>query len=161
MLNLWALITFIGEPLFWVILTASFTAVCALFHSRLWRVGLFLLIALVAAFMAVDVLKGVTDIPRPCQVCETPTMSACNPYCLPDQSFPSGHAAAATVVAALGIVLARRPSRWIFVLFPLLVGASRIALGVHTLPDVLGGVAVGVVLFLVTRALAKETYVSL
>ncbi len=68
-------------------------------------------------------------------------------------SFPSGHAAAATVLACGLLALARearwppRRARWWatgWLLFVLLVGADRLLLQVHHVSDVLAGVLVGV-----------------
>jgi len=67
-------------------------------------------------------------------------------------SFPSGHAAAATVLACGLIALARearwppRRTRWWsawWLLFVVLVGADRLLLQVHHLSDVMAGVLVG------------------
>jgi len=57
--------------------------------------------------------------------------------------FPSGHETAATALAlTLWIILPAR-WRWLSVLWILVVGISRLYLGVHTPGDVIGGFAVG------------------
>jgi membrane-associated phospholipid phosphatase len=68
-----------------------------------------------------------------------------------DSSFPSGHAAAATVYLAMVVVLFWHTRRWwargIAVLFggavPVIVGAARIYRGMHYLSDVIAGVVLG------------------
>jgi len=59
-------------------------------------------------------------------------------------AFPSGHTAAAILLASIICLYWRRA--WVFCLifgFALLVGISRIAIGVHWPADVLGGIMVG------------------
>lgn len=64
--------------------------------------------------------------------------------------FPSGHALATTVFAAVLVGLMSRKAAgnrrlfWLILAIPLLVGVSRLYLGVHYLSDVLGGWAAGV-----------------
>jgi undecaprenyl-diphosphatase len=69
-----------------------------------------------------------------------------------DASFPSGHASISVALYALGFYLlfhAARSSRlkrlWLAlaILFPLLIGFSRLYLGAHYLSDVLAGWSIG------------------
>lgn len=58
-------------------------------------------------------------------------------------SFPSGHEAVATAMAlTLWLVLPRK-WRWVAIVWIVVVGVSRVYLGVHTLNDVVGGFAIG------------------
>lgn len=61
-----------------------------------------------------------------------------------DASFPSRHATIASVIA---FAYAYLKSKWAFVLLPiaLLIGISRIYVGVHYPLDVLGGFATGII----------------
>ena len=105
-----------------------------------------LLIAVVAGqALAVDILKGVFDRPRPGVVPLLAEVSS--------RSFPSGHAASsASVYLLLAAMLAPSlpgpaPRRYVFacaIVLALLVGMSRVALGVHYPTDVLGGWSFGV-----------------
>jgi undecaprenyl-diphosphatase len=93
-----------------------------------------LVAALAAAFILSMLLKPLIAEPRPCWLGLSALVS-----CPTDYSMPSTHAA---VAFALAFALIRRRSFPPVLLFALLVAGSRIFLGVHTLPDVAGGMAV-------------------
>lgn len=70
-------------------------------------------------------------------------------------SFPSGHTTSA--VGTFGSIAATAKKRWaqvIFVLLPILVGFSRMYVGVHTPADVLVGALTSIVLILILRPVA-------
>lgn len=59
-------------------------------------------------------------------------------------SFPSAHAAGATVLFLMAVILTKKKwMYWISAIMIILVSMSRIYLGVHFLKDVLGGIAIG------------------
>ncbi|MCL5783729.1 MAG: phosphatase PAP2 family protein [Patescibacteria group bacterium] len=68
-----------------------------------------------------------------------------------DLSFPSGHSSFMGIVASAYIV-ARSKWAWVFVPLALLVGFSRIYVGVHYPLDVLGGFILG---FLIVFCIKK------
>ena len=104
------------------------------------RLGLAALVALTLSHVAVQVLKRAVARPRPCDASGHPLALVD----LPDPfSFPSGHAAAATAVATT--IVLREPILALLVLpIAALVSASRVALRVHHLSDVVAGVALGI-----------------
>lgn len=68
-------------------------------------------------------------------------------------SYPSGHQAVATAMAlTLWFILPRR-WRWVSILWILLVGFSRVYLGVHSVNDIVGGFAIGLMAVCVVRLL--------
>ncbi|MGL6235031.1 MAG: phosphatase PAP2 family protein [Segniliparus sp.] len=82
----------------------------------------------------------------------------------PGYSFPSGHAtlSAALATALVVLVLRRAAQAWVWpvvgagVLFSLLVGVSRLYLGVHWLTDVLAGWTLGVLVALAAGAVVRK-----
>ncbi len=104
------------------------------------RLGLAALVALTLSHIAVQVLKRAVARPRPCDANGHPLALVD----LPDPfSFPSGHAAAATAVATT--IVLREPLLALLLLpIAALVSASRVALRVHHVSDVVAGVALGI-----------------
>jgi undecaprenyl-diphosphatase len=119
---------------------------------RRWRPALCIAAAVAAGFLLAEGVKDVVGRPRP-DVAWRPAE-----YPLPKTpSFPSGHAVDSTVAyASLGLIAGRRlRRRWLRVLalvlglaLPLLVGFTRVYLGVHYFTDVLAGWGVGLTLAL-------------
>ena len=121
------------------------------------RLALLILGAALGGFILNSALKGLFDRPRP----RLPHVSS-----VTSRSFPSGHAmVSATVYLSLAAVLATREKRRILkayilgvgLLFTVLVGLSRVYLGMHYPTDVLAGWLAGLVwavlCALATRAL--------
>lgn len=134
-------------------------AVGWLIRTGRWGVVLFLVLALAGAVVAIDVLKDLVERGRP------PIGSAVSDASGP--AFPSGHAALATVsFGALAYVhgsvvrwWSARVTIWaVAVTVMLLVGFSRVYLGVHWFSDILGGYALGAVwLGIVVTAFGTST----
>ena len=113
--------------------------------------GKFLAVNLCAVVMFNSMVKNLVLRRRP--YCDYPHIRCLRPpeakadiYDLEAQgySFPSGHSS--TAVTAYGSLALIRPRRWLkvlAVLLPLLVGFSRVCLGVHYPTDVLAGWALG------------------
>ncbi|RMF36585.1 MAG: phosphatase PAP2 family protein [Chloroflexi bacterium] len=75
---------------------------------------------------------------------QRPPGSANRPYLGPDaHSFPSGHACRAMAIATALSPLVEPVVRPFLFLWAVLVGLSRVALGVHHLSDVVVGLLVG------------------
>jgi undecaprenyl-diphosphatase len=111
---------------------------------RRWEAPTLLALALAGAWLASQSLKALVHKARPPATFHLTHVTG--------YGFPSGHATqAAAVYGILGIVLARSLPRWpqkvvavaAMSVVTLLVGLSRVYLGVHWLTDVLGGWALG------------------
>jgi undecaprenyl-diphosphatase len=144
---LWAdtaalLVTRLGS---WKVLAGVLLAVAAWIAGVARRPVLALLLAASTLGMTLDpALKATFQRPRPTEVAPIGGMPA-------SPSFPSGHALDATVAylaaaLALGRVVSRRAARLAAaaaVLLAVLVGTSRVVLGVHYPSDVAAGWAAG------------------
>ncbi|MEV6700544.1 phosphatase PAP2 family protein [Streptomyces sp. NPDC051453] len=107
----------------------------------------------VIAYAANSVLKSVVDEQRPCRTLHTVTVEACPAP--GDWSFPSNHAVIAAA-AAVTLLLADRRIGLIAVPAAVLMGASRVWIGVHYPHDVAVGLTVGATLALLLTPLAAR-----
>ena len=110
------------------------------------KIGLYFLMAL----MSTVVLGNIVMRRRPYFdhneiKCLKPRSSKGDPYDMAIQgfSFPSGHAAnSASTYAALGANVGKRALKVVLFLIPVLIGLSRVVLGVHYPTDILAGWAI-------------------
>lgn len=151
----WKVITDAGGPTTWRVLAG--VAAVLLFLRGLRREFALVVGAMVAAAVLSGVFKSRVGRPRP--VVPHPIEH------VGGGSFPSGHAL--TSATALGLLvlmatprLSRVARRWLIgvaAVIVLLVGASRVMLGVHYVSDVLGGWAMAALLLLVAIRLSTHS----
>ena len=135
-------ISWFGKPIwFWVMIG---TAVLWVWRKKQHRLVMFLAVTSIGGGLVDTVVKIVVNRPRP--VVDHPIHEAFG------KSFPSGHAMSSVVCyGALYLVLVpafrSHRSRHAFlagtIFICLLIGTSRLFLGVHFLSDVLGGYVLG------------------
>jgi undecaprenyl-diphosphatase len=133
----------------WIVLTPVFLW---LVWRRLPRLAAFLAVTALGSSLLNRLVKTLVDRARPHLV--DPVAAAAG------KSFPSGHAQSATVGCGILVliflpVVAPRARAWLPVAAAVIVGLigfSRIALGVHYLSDVVGGVVIGVAWLLAMTA---------
>ena len=144
-----------GSTVGLTLLTVGSCAYLALTRRR--RTALVVGLSILAASLAVQLLKGGFTRLRP--------DSKLAHFVETGFSFPSGHASMSAVVfLTLGALVARTHGRarerWFImglaILMALLVGASRVALGVHWLSDVLAGWIFGAAWAAFSLALARR-----
>lgn len=161
-------ITFFGGSEF-VIPMAAVGLVLS-FFKKTRKFGMSVLFAvLVGTLLTNIVFKPMFDRPRPyVYYAENPLFMSwyefAGSHVESDKSFPSGHTTAAFEIGvALFLVLNKKYS-WIFPVFSVLVGLSRIYLMVHYVTDVLGGVVIGtfagIMGYVIMTALMKNTKIA-
>jgi undecaprenyl-diphosphatase len=113
--------------------------------------GLAALLANLLSHLPVQILKRVVQRPRPCDGLGRPLalVHLPDPY-----SFPSGHAAAATAVAA-SVALAHPLAGAAVLPLAGLVAASRVRLRVHHVGDVVAGAGLGLAGAIAAAALLR------
>jgi undecaprenyl-diphosphatase len=135
------LLTQLGKPIWLAMITAPAVVYCwRRGHARL---SLFLVVTTIGGGVLDTVVKVLVDRPRPSL--EKPIVTAFG------KSFPSGHAMSSVVVyGSLLLVFFpvmtaawRRRALIGVVVVVLVIGATRLALGVHYISDVLGGYVLG------------------
>jgi undecaprenyl-diphosphatase len=150
----WQLVTALGGAFLAVVGTAF---VLAALLSRRVRLALIVAGTLIAASLFTHFVKGYVARPRPPWEHLAPATG---------YSFPSGHTLNSTASYGLLAVVAwrsqlplaaRRAAVVIGVALPLLIGLSRIALGVHYPSDVLGGWLAGVAFVALAATLIRLT----
>jgi undecaprenyl-diphosphatase len=140
--DMWRDITALGSGV--VLIAVVLAAVGYYLMVRRWRTALTIIVGVTSAWLLSNWLKVLVDRPRPNIVAHFAYVTS--------RSFPSGHSMMAAVIyPTLGAILARatrHPLQRLYVLgvsilAALLIGFSRIYLGVHYPTDVLAGWCLG------------------
>ncbi len=131
----WENITLFGDPVLLLALLAPFVGRRP---ELLWAMALTVLLTT----LGVHGCKAYFDVPRPPAVLPPESFHLIGPA-LKRHAFPSGHTAAAFAMAGLLALHGKGWTAWLPVPVALLVGLSRIALGVHWPLDALGGALAG------------------
>jgi membrane-associated phospholipid phosphatase len=139
--DFWKGVTDALQPTVWRAAAAIIAIIAAL--RRQFRIAVIIAVAVAGALVINTVVKNAVGRPRP-----APPISIEH---VGGWSFPSGHAMAAAAVATVLIAVVPWPrgrNRIAVVTFVVIlvaaVAASRLALGVHYVTDVIGGLALGV-----------------
>lgn len=120
----------------WVLIPLALATAAFLWWRSQAGSATWLLVTVIGGRMVVELLKWVTDRPRP-------TFEE-HPVSVASQAFPSGHAAN-SMITYLAIALFVLPARWrsagtaAAVSLSLAIGITRPILGVHWPSDVMGG----------------------
>jgi membrane-associated phospholipid phosphatase len=132
----WAHVTFVGDGLVCAVLLLPWIR---RHPERVWGglMGAILMVVILRTF------KGVLDLPRPLGVLSPETVTVIGPGHR-RSAFPSGHAATMALLAGVWAMSStRRYAPHLAVGVAVLVGISRMAVGVHWPSDVLAGLALG------------------
>jgi len=112
-----------------------------------------ILFAVIVISLMVIGLKYMFAVERPCVALESPYGCPATP--LSAYSFPSGHAAVAFLVM---IAFLDKPSFPFFWIFALLIVASRIFLGVHSLEDIAGAIVLAPIAYYITDVIWRRYF---
>jgi membrane-associated phospholipid phosphatase len=136
----WQFISYFGDIAYWIGFSISFLIIYPLLSKSdkekvIW-VFYALLPSVMASYLLATILKSLFHVPRPCVLLEA---------CPSTYSFPSGHTAVAFAFATVAISNMGKKKWYLFVIpLAILVGLSRIFLGLHTVIDVVGGGTLGI-----------------
>lgn len=129
----------------WAVVTAI-TIVLVWLEEKRWekigKIAFSALLALVLSFLIKDVVAEA----RPCDILFAKIA------CPADFSFPSGHA---IVVFTVAMAFLNKRSFPFYLAYALLVGLSRVYLGVHTISDIAGGLALAPFVYYMTDEIWK------
>ncbi len=134
---IWANLTFLGD-------TMAAAAIMLLFIRKRPDLVWAGIIATIIGTLIVNLSKSFFNIPRPPAIYDSGIIHIIGPS-LSAHSFPSGHTV--TIFTLTGILLFYFKSfyiRFSLILLAILIGTSRIAVGVHWPADVLAGASVGI-----------------
>lgn len=109
-------------------------------------------IGVVGAYATSELVKLLVEQPRPCRALDVQTVLACPT--VGDWSWPSNHATIAAAFAAACFFTLPR-SAWFVAPIAALIAASRVAVGVHYVHDVLAGLALGLLGVTITVAIMR------
>ncbi len=121
----------------WVLYAITLTAL----WKRRYRLSLRLFFTGAVAFIMCELLKQSIGRPRPEAILGSINL---RDSIVVGNGFPSGHTAVATALAFVLWPLLPSRWRWLAPVLVMLVGLSRVYLGVHAPLDIVGGIAVGV-----------------
>ena len=162
----WAVVSLIGDPIIWSVMIIGLIifylalekkkgSVIARKRRRLKKFLLLIVPVFLMATLGSESLKLVFQVPRPCIPCPA---EGCNVYCPVTYSFPSGHTMVMTGIVTAIYLLMRKPKYLLLYALPVMVGISRIMLGVHTETDVVAGFMLGLSITLVVWGFRKDFY---
>ena len=141
------------EGIFFIIMV-----LCFIIFRKTRKMGIVLAIGMIISTLLNNVLlKNIVARPRPYdEVLEFKLMwEAHSGVLMHSFSFPSGHTTTAAVIGVGLFILNNKKFSWAFLLIPLLMGWSRIALFVHYPSDVLFGLIVGSISIISSYFLSK------
>ncbi len=140
---------FLSYPFTYGVLTLLIIWSIFISKSKIYNFSLLALTGFFSWFTS-DMLKSILKINRPFI-----TEHIIPLYKETDYSFPSSHMAVFTAIAVAMFLIDKRAG-FIFSIIAILIGISRIILGVHYPSDILGGFIVGLIISLIFTEIYKK-----
>ncbi|MCW8987763.1 MAG: phosphatase PAP2 family protein [Gammaproteobacteria bacterium] len=134
--NFFSVISRMGNGVFWYLLIALIPVV---YGFNMLHVSVRMTVVGLTGLAIYKVIKSLTERPRPYKV-NTNIQVGTSP--LDQYSFPSGHTLHAVSFGLTAVYYIPALS-WVVIPFAILVGLSRIILGLHYPTDVLAGIVIG------------------
>ncbi|MCR4284171.1 MAG: phosphatase PAP2 family protein [Parcubacteria group bacterium] len=147
-----AIIFFADYFIFILALSALFLALYHKSEKQVIRNLAFIFISGIVAWVLVQFIKHYYFSPRPFLALDEVRQLIEHGA---NDSFPSGHAAFSFAIAT-AVYFWKRKYAWIFFIGALFVGLARVAGGIHWPYDILGGIALGVVVTSLIHFLLKS-----
>jgi len=154
-LNIAKIITYLGNK--WIIIAIAALMLC---FRKTRKLGVFVIFACGATYILNDyIIKLIIKRDRPfVSFPELEVLSRLANIKLPDgYSMASGHAAVSMALAVM-IYLFSHKVGLIAIAYSILVGLSRIVLGVHYFSDVLAGFAIGILVALIVYTVLNKVF---
>lgn len=154
--------THLGDSEFIIPLAIVGVILCLFKKTR--KVGFTLFLAIIVGTMITNVImKPFVLRPRPFQsLADNPeywqwyTEAGAHPESL-YRSFPSGHTTGAFEIGtALFLAISNKKIKWIFPVYSVLIGCSRLYLMVHYCTDVIGGMICGITAGIIAYIIVKK-----
>lgn len=127
--------------------------VLLLIWRRYFRLALRVFLGVGAAFLATQAVKLMVQRPRPYDLLSGVYVRE---RLAAGFGYPSTHTAVATVMALLLVIWLPHKWRWLAVAWIVLVGLSRIYLGVHAPLDIVGGFSIGVMIVVLSLLIPNK-----
>lgn len=150
--------SFYDMPLAWksimLIITTSgsiwmvILVVTVLFIKQKTKLALFVTVLALATFGITELLKILVARPRP-YIALNSVVS--RDIIAAGMGYPSGHTAIVTMTGLSLSFLLPKNIRWVVFVWIGLVGVSRMYLGVHAPLDIVGGILLGTIVFLIAK----------
>lgn len=144
-------------PFLFITYTATVYAVALTVLFLIWRgyprVALRVFSACGVVFVLTQAIKYMVERPRPAFILSDAMVRE---KLVAGYGYPSTHTAIATVMALILAVFLPQKWKWLAILWIVLVGISRIYLGVHAPLDIVGGAAVGVMVICLSLLVSNK-----
>ncbi len=129
-------------------------------NHETWKIPAVVTLGQLISYPASELLQNIFQRLRPYHTAEFTPLTGAEPYVSPseDYSLPSNHAVATAVFAYVFYRYGNQYTKWIVILLTVLVGISRVIVGVHYPLDIVTGWFVGGACGILAAYLEEKLY---